>query len=386
MGDLNSEISENYLNGFCNVNSLKILNRGPTCFKNPNNLSCIDLFLTNRQQCFQQTCAIETGISDFHKMVVTVMKTHYKKQKAKTIQYRNYKHFHEQSFNFELNSELLKIDINNAELKEFNEIFLKVLDKHAPRKQKYIRANNSNYITKALRKEIMHRSRLRNKFLRERTKESKVAYNKQRNICVSLLRKSKRDYFANLDTKIMKDNRKFWKTVNPLFSEKSYSKESISLINKDGLITENEDLAKTFNNFFSNIVNKLGIEDVPDDESNLSNIDDPISKAIAKYENHPSILRIKNYMKEKDLNFSFEFVDKPKISKEINQLNGKKACQEHDIPVKLIKSNKDLFSHFIYHNFNNSLFSSNFSSNLKAADILPTHKKTNTQKERQVSY
>ena len=157
-------------------------------------------------------------------MVVTVMKTHYKKQKAKTIQYRNYKHFHEQSFNFELNSELLKIDINNAELKEFNEIFLKVLDKHAPRKQKYIRANNSNYITKALRKEIMHRSRLRNKFLRDRTKESKVAYNKQQNICVSLLRKSKRDYFANLDTKIMKGNRKFWKTVNPLFSGKCYSK------------------------------------------------------------------------------------------------------------------------------------------------------------------
>ena len=73
------------------------------------------------------------------------------------------------------------------------------------RKNKYIRANNSNYITKALRKEIMHRSRLRNKFLRERTKESKIAYNKQRNICVSLLRKTKRDYFANLDTKIMKD-------------------------------------------------------------------------------------------------------------------------------------------------------------------------------------
>ena len=173
----------------------------------------------------------------------------------------------------------------------------------------------------------------------------------------------------------MKDNREFWKTVSSLFSEKSYSKESISLINKGGLITESKDLAKTFNNFFSNIVNELGIEDVPDDEPNLSKIDDPISKAIAKYENHPSILRIKNYMKEKDLNFSFEFVDKPNISKEINQLNGKKAYQEHDIPVKLIKSNKDLFSHFIYHNFNNSLFSSNFPSNLKAADILPTHKK-----------
>ena len=80
-------------------------------------------------------------------------------------------------------------------------------------------------------------------------------------------------------------------------------------------------------------------------------------------------------MKEKALNFSFEFVVKPKISKEINKLDGKKACQEHNIPVELIKSKKDLFFHFIYHNFNNSLFSSNFPSNLKAADILPTHKK-----------
>ena len=52
------------------------------------------------------------------------------------------------------------------------------------------------------------------------------------------------------------------------FSEKSYSKESISLINKDDLITKNEDLAKTFSNIFSNIVNKLGMEHVPNDESN----------------------------------------------------------------------------------------------------------------------
>ena len=68
------------------------------------------------------------------------MKTHYKKQKLKIIQYRNYKHFYEQSFNFELNNELLKININNTELKEFNKNFLKVLDKHASRKRNYIRA------------------------------------------------------------------------------------------------------------------------------------------------------------------------------------------------------------------------------------------------------
>ena len=112
MGDLNSGASGNCLNGFCNVNSLKTLNSGPTCFKKSNNPSCIELFLINRQY------ANEEGISDFHKMVANVMKTHHKKQKTKTIQY-----FHEQSFNFELNIELKKIDINNAELKEFNETF-----------------------------------------------------------------------------------------------------------------------------------------------------------------------------------------------------------------------------------------------------------------------
>ena len=70
----------------------------------------------------------------------------------------------------------------------------------------------------------------------------------------------------------MKDNRKFSKTVNRLFSEKSYSKESISFINKDDLITEKY-LSKAFNNFFSNIVNKLGKKHVLDDVSNLSNIE-----------------------------------------------------------------------------------------------------------------
>ena len=54
MGVLNPEVSENCSNGFCNVNRLKTLNRDPTSFKNPNDLLCIDLLLTNRPQCFQK--------------------------------------------------------------------------------------------------------------------------------------------------------------------------------------------------------------------------------------------------------------------------------------------------------------------------------------------
>ena len=53
LGDFNSETSENYLDDFCNVYNLRNIVTEPTCFKNPENPSCIDLFLINRPRCFQ---------------------------------------------------------------------------------------------------------------------------------------------------------------------------------------------------------------------------------------------------------------------------------------------------------------------------------------------
>ena len=84
----------------------------------------LDLFLTNRARYFQNTSTIENGISDFHKLIVKVLKMFYKKQKPKIIQYRNYKTFNEQLYRIEPDKELEKIDLNNAELAEFhNEFF-----------------------------------------------------------------------------------------------------------------------------------------------------------------------------------------------------------------------------------------------------------------------
>ena len=143
LGDLNFESSDLALNDCCNVYNLFSLVKEPTCFKNPYNPSCIDIFLKKRPRSFQNTLTIEKGIWDFHKMVITVMKVFYKKQKPKIIQYRSYKNFDNQVFQRELNSELLKIDLNNADLSEFTEIFLSMLDKHTPKNQKFIRANNS---------------------------------------------------------------------------------------------------------------------------------------------------------------------------------------------------------------------------------------------------
>ena len=135
--DFTSQPSENCVNDICNVYNLSNLVRESTCYKNPDNSSCIDLLLTNRPKCFQSTMTMEAGISDLHKMVATVFKIFYQTQKPKIIHYRNYKTFNSNLCKEELNNELLNFDINNAELVEFTNTVLSVLDKHAPMKKIY---------------------------------------------------------------------------------------------------------------------------------------------------------------------------------------------------------------------------------------------------------
>ena len=189
-------------------------------------------------------------------MVVTVLKVFYKKQKPKISQYRKYDNFNNDLFREELNNELLNVDLNNAELSEFTETFMSLLDKYAPKEQKYIQANNANFMTKSLKKTTMLRSKFRNRFLKEKTEESKSLYNKQRNFMWACCVKPKKTYYAQLDNKIVTDNRKFWKALSPLFSEKAFHKESIVLKEHCKAITDNKKIAETFNNFFSNIVKK----------------------------------------------------------------------------------------------------------------------------------
>ena len=73
--------------GFCETYKLRNLVKHPTCFKNPENPSCIDLLLTNKPLNFQTTTLIETRLSDFHKMIVAVMKMDFSKMKPRVIRY-----------------------------------------------------------------------------------------------------------------------------------------------------------------------------------------------------------------------------------------------------------------------------------------------------------
>ena len=93
---------EEPINIFCTTYNLKKLVKEPTCFKNIDSPSCIDLILTNKPLYFQTSTVVETGISDFHKLTLTIIKFTLPKLEPKIFHYRNYKNFDNQTFRNEL--------------------------------------------------------------------------------------------------------------------------------------------------------------------------------------------------------------------------------------------------------------------------------------------
>ena len=117
-------------------------------------------------------------------------------------------------------------------------------------------------------------------------------------ITVSLLRKSKQEYYSSLDVKNITDNKTFWKTVKPLLSDKVTSTQKIILIDNDKIVKNDDETARVLNTFFSNIVKDLKIPNYNNSNSLAENIQKPVLKAIVKYRIHPDILTIREVCKK----------------------------------------------------------------------------------------
>ena len=101
-----------------------------------------------------------------------------------------------------------------------------------------------------MQKAIMTSSRLRNKFLKTKCQECKQAYKKQRSLCVTMVRKAKKNYFNNLDVRNITDNKQSWNTVKPFFSNKVGDNERVTLIEADKVVSEDREVAETFKSYF----------------------------------------------------------------------------------------------------------------------------------------
>ena len=89
---------------FLNEHDLINLIENDTCFKGEG--SCIDMILTNRNYSFKNSTSFETGLNDHHHLIYLMLKTTFHKEEAKTLIYRYYKTFSQETFSSELFSKL----------------------------------------------------------------------------------------------------------------------------------------------------------------------------------------------------------------------------------------------------------------------------------------
>ena len=104
-----------------------------TCFKGDG--SCIDLILTDRRYFFKNTSSFETGISDNHNLIYSMLKTTFEKEETKKVTYRNYKQFQVENFEKDLISSLRNC---NGEYENYEQNFIKVLNTHVPIDQRIL--------------------------------------------------------------------------------------------------------------------------------------------------------------------------------------------------------------------------------------------------------
>ena len=121
----------------------------------------------------------------------------FKKLKPRVINYRFYKHFSNKVLRENLLGKLSQQTFVNKDcgFEMFCNITLKTLDTYALRKAKHARGNQMPFMTNDISKNIIKRSWLRNKYLKNNNEENRKVYAKQRNHCVSLLRKIKNTYY-----------------------------------------------------------------------------------------------------------------------------------------------------------------------------------------------
>ena len=221
----------------------------------------------------------------------------------------------------------------------------------------------------------MTRSRLKNKLNNEPSVKTEREYKQQRNLCVNLFRKAKREYYNTLNPSLVADNKKIWTAIKPLFSDKIKVRNKIILIEGDNIFSEDKEIAEKLNSFFINAVNNLHIEGF-DTNAFINNEDSSfIINLKNKFKNHPSILKIKENIKiAPNTTFSFNTMDLNDVKHKINNLN-EKTTPLDDIPAKILKTSCDVVSPYITEIYRTSSQGKGFPDLLKEADVTPIHKK-----------
>ena len=363
------------LDTVADVFDLHHLHNTITCVKSIRG-SSIDILMTNKPTYFMHSLAVETGLSDFHKMIITYLKRKIIKNKPKLITYRKMKNFNTENFMSDFNALNFSYDeIRDDPDKIADDFCFKmqnILNKHAPIKQRMARGNNAAFVNKDLRKAIMKRSQLRNKHNKNKSEDTWKEYKKQRNKCTKIKIKAKKSQFTE-SQKHKPTDKNFWNTFKPYITDKAqYQMEDYLLEENNKIINNTQEITTIFNEYFTNIIEyTTGKKHIPfkfqNDQCNIEQI-------INHYKDHVSIQLI-NQHHPNPTTFDFDLASEENIENIIKSLNPDAASGVDKTSVKILKLTAKIIKKPLKSITNSTITQKKYVERAKEARITPLFKK-----------
>ena len=169
------------------------------------------------------------------------------------------------------------------------------------------------------------------------------------------------------------NDKKFWKTVKPLFSNKNTMSEKITL-SEDGRILSNDvEVAEFFNEYCSNIMDNLDIDHLFKEVPEHMSVEQMVLRALAKYKDHPSIKVINKNVALNCNTFSFSHVSPNEVMKQIDLLDKNKS-NSRNISTGMLKATREIVCPYLTDCINSAVYDCNFPNELKEADLAPLFK------------
>ena len=316
----------------------------------------IDHFITNEPDKISKFGVIHTGISD-HSLIYGIRKTNiFYKDNGNILEIRNMKKFNEEKFLCDLGMQswdyvYFFADNPNTMWEIWKDLFLQILDKHAPLQSKKIKSKSSPWITSHLKHLIITRDNLKRKAVITKLDTDWEKYKKARNETNTKLRQAKRDYFSIKISAEKQNPKAAWKTINTLLG-RHYQPSKVNELNiNDMKFTKPKDIAEGFNTFFSNIGPNLA-EEIDTAESNFK---DYLDKTISEFT-------------------AFQSVTVNHVCHLLCELPGSKATGLDKISSKLIKLAAPIISDSLTYIFNQSITLCTFPHEWKIARVIPLFK------------
>ena len=382
-GDLNIDITAgtdryNLLSELCGTYNLKNLVKGKTCNKSMEG-SSIDVILTNKPGSFFHSNITETGLSDHHCMVSTLLRCHYEKLPPKNFVYRDKKNFNQINF---VN------DIKNIPISELNRfanpftgyetLFKCIVDRHCPTKTRKVRGNDKPFMTKELSNAMKKRSRIINKYNKCKSRANYLEKQSIMRQCRFLQNKAKKAHFNKTLTDSNMTNKKYWALMRPFLTEKggNYGTK-ITLKENENFITNEDAVAETFNDQYVNIVEKTtgsSPVSIPNTELDIANITETINKIIQHFSYHPSIkaIRENNQLIEP---FHIPLAQISDIQDILKTINIKKSAGPGMILPSLVKMCSNVIDRPLTDIVNHIVVNCIFPDSAKIAHVTPIYKK-----------